>query len=248
MSEMAGGLGALMPCVIRGLADNGANVISLNMLYDRYEDRTETGKWLRKALERMAGTQIINRVEVTLSDGQKTFVDAYVCKLGRATQVWITGLDYLYKGTQASPDRAYQIDFYNSAGQAVLMKLQESGIIPKKKIAFLLNEIYTYLLKEKFPDAVWIPVNHTVVAGGMPQYSKDVLKILERKEYEPYKDLILDKNGRIRLEALALILGVKILGVSTDHTEILKNKVLSASLNDLEKINSQKYKNRIQLF
>ena len=36
MANMAGGLGALMPDLVRALADNGAETVSFNILYNKY--------------------------------------------------------------------------------------------------------------------------------------------------------------------------------------------------------------------
>jgi len=224
MSSMAGGLGALMPDLVRGMADNGAEMVTLNIVYDRYEDGTESGKWLKEALKSLNGYSSIKGMTIEY-DGQTRTIDIYLCRLGNALQVWIDGLDYLYKGIQNSQERASQIKFYNTAGLAVIEELQKRGIIGNdKKILHMENEAYTYLPKEG--DSIII--NHTVVAGGMPNYSESLFPEL-RKQYGAF---IFDHAGRFRPELLGARRALRILGVSTDHTRILSDTVFPASLKD----------------
>lgn len=225
MSSMAGGLGALMPDLVRGMADNGAEMVTLNIVYDRYEDGTESGKWLKEALKSLNGYSSIKGITIEY-DGQTRTIDIYLCRLGNALQIWIDGLDYLYKGIQNSQERASQIKFYNAAGLAVIEELQKRGIIENdKKILHMENEAYAYLPKKG--DSVII--NHTVVAGGMPNYSESLFPEL-RKQYGAF---IFDHTGRFRPELLGAMRALRILGVSRDHTRILRDTVFPASLKDV---------------
>lgn len=226
MSTMAGGLGALMPDLVRGMADNGASVVALNMIYDRYEDGTEAGKWLKETIKSLEGYSIIKGIELEY-DGKKITVDAYTCRLGGALQVWIDGSGYLYEGNQNSHERASQMKLYNAAGQAVIKELRSRGLIAQgKKLIHLENEAYTHLPKE---EGAVIIVNHTVVAGGMPNYLKSLFSDLVGQ----YGDSIFDRSGRLRLEVLGAIRAMKIIGVSIDHTRILKEVVFPESLRDV---------------
>jgi glucan phosphorylase len=226
MSTMAGGLGALMPDLVRGIADNGASVVALNMIYDRHEDGTEAGKWLKEALKNLSGYQHIDDIAL-IHDGNERTVSIDICKLGGALQVWIYGLDELYKGDQNSQERASQMKFYNAAGQAVIKELRKRWLIAQeKKLIHLENEAYTHHPKE---EGAVIIVNHTVVAGGMPNYLKSLFSDLVGQ----YGDSIFDRSGRLRLEVLGAIRAMKIIGVSIDHTRILKEAVFPESLRDV---------------
>lgn len=233
MANMAGGLGALMPDWLRALADNGADVVSLNIIHDTYEYGTNTGKRHIDAIRRMPGARAVEDLEAVLKDGRKVKFNFYMCKLGGVLDIWIEGWRKLYEGDPASPARVNEMDFYNSAGQAALKWLQENrtavnnSFIAQDNLIFLENELYTYLPKKMFPDAVEIGVNHTVIPGAMARYRPDDLRGLVE---EDTLKKITDADGFIRLEVLALMRAKRMLGVSKDHTRILREIVFAESL------------------
>lgn len=236
MSTMAGGLGALMPDWLRALADNGANVVSLNLIYKTYEYQEKTGEWLKKALHRMADARIIEGLEARLKDGSTRKINLHICHLGKAIQIWIEEMEEqdktyisgkLYENHQDSPERLAQMDFYNAAGQTAFKWLKENKIkvveatIKDNNTFNLLNEVYTYLPKKTGGEE--IPVNHTVVETGIPFFFSEYLKgVVDEETLRK----ITDKNGKAHLEVLALMKGARVLGVSKDHTKIL-NRLFS---------------------
>ncbi len=260
-TTMTGGLGALMHDLVVGWKKNGADMVAIHPIYNEIKgavsglgkdlflgdrirqvlDKTDARFTIKLQGEKFA--QQANIEEARKIIGKEIFVDVYKAKTKfGGTPLYYVDPYYLndqdiktYIFDQLYPDndwRDIQMAVYNQASQRLLRLLQEWGEV-KEKILFVENEVFVSLPKNEFEPETTIRhhINHTVWKPGMyrpKEYSLELLGFGENM-----RSLIVH-NGEIWIAEYAALTCDFISGVALyEHTDVLKNAVLSPYRNNI---------------
>ncbi|RLC35768.1 hypothetical protein DRH29_05815, partial [candidate division Kazan bacterium] len=178
---MTGGLGALMPDEIRGLANNGADVVGITPLYSKWIKGGEAvdEKYVKILLSVLDDTGIVYKI--------KDFeIKVYFYKLDKLERAKLYFLyspsifDGVYPDPAGGVKRTEQMVIFRKA-QFKLLKILKQKRKTKDKFIFLTNELYTglvppgalrdeYTEDEDFKESLVYQINHSVVPAAFPDF------------------------------------------------------------------------------